>query len=140
MPSPPEEIEVSRPDKLLWPSVDITKRRYVGYLDAAVDEVRRGRNPIDEGGMVALFATEEQRETLAKVQALMSLLEGHGNVVMTELGRRYVAGEERMARVLHQRRAASGLTGQMQKLFGLEQKMKQYAEGEQVLHVAHGEG
>ncbi len=34
MPSPPEEIEVSRPDKLLWPSRDITKRRYVDYLDA----------------------------------------------------------------------------------------------------------
>ena len=34
MPSSPEEIEVSRPDKLLWPSGDITKRRYVDYLDA----------------------------------------------------------------------------------------------------------
>jgi bifunctional non-homologous end joining protein LigD len=34
MPSSPGEIEVSRPDKLLWPSVDITKRRYVDYLDA----------------------------------------------------------------------------------------------------------
>jgi bifunctional non-homologous end joining protein LigD len=34
MPSPPEEIEVSRPDKLLWPSRAITKRRYVDYLDA----------------------------------------------------------------------------------------------------------
>jgi bifunctional non-homologous end joining protein LigD len=30
--SPPEQIEVSRPDKLLWPSRDITKRRYVDYL------------------------------------------------------------------------------------------------------------
>ena len=34
MPSPPEEIEVSRPDKLLWPSRAITKRHYVDYLDA----------------------------------------------------------------------------------------------------------
>ena len=34
MPSPPEEIEVSRPAKLLWPARDITKRRYVDYLDA----------------------------------------------------------------------------------------------------------
>ena len=34
----------------------------------------------------------------------MSLLEGHGNYVMNELGRGHVAGQERMARVLHQRR------------------------------------
>ena len=39
MPSPPEEIEVSRPDKLLWPSGDITKRRYVDYLDAVAERM-----------------------------------------------------------------------------------------------------
>jgi bifunctional non-homologous end joining protein LigD len=31
---PPAEVEVSRPDKLLWPDLDITKRRYVDYLHA----------------------------------------------------------------------------------------------------------
>jgi coenzyme F420 biosynthesis associated uncharacterized protein len=103
-------------------------------ISRALDEMRRGRNPLDEGGLVGLFATPEQRVVLDRVQALMSLLEGHGNVVMTELGRRYVAGEERMARVLHQRRAASGLTGQLQKLFGLEQKMKQYEVGERFIN------
>ena len=41
----------------------------------------------------------------------MSLLEGHGNFVMTELGRRHVAGEERMARVLHQRRNPAASPG-----------------------------
>ncbi len=39
MPSFPEEIEVSRPDKLLWPSGDITKRRYVDYLDAVAERM-----------------------------------------------------------------------------------------------------
>jgi bifunctional non-homologous end joining protein LigD len=39
MPSPPGEIEVSRPDKLLWPSRDITKRRYADYLDAVSERM-----------------------------------------------------------------------------------------------------
>lgn len=37
--SPPDEIEVSRPDKLLWPSAEITKRGYVDYLDAVADRM-----------------------------------------------------------------------------------------------------
>lgn len=31
---PPARIEVSRPDKMLWPAPAITKRRYVDYLEA----------------------------------------------------------------------------------------------------------
>jgi bifunctional non-homologous end joining protein LigD len=37
--SPPGQIEVSRPEKLLWPSRDVTKRRYVDYLDGVADRM-----------------------------------------------------------------------------------------------------
>ena len=60
----------------------------------------------------------------------MSLLEGHGNYVMNELGERHVHGAERMARVLHTRRQQRGLGGQIQKLLGIEMKMRQYEVGE----------
>jgi coenzyme F420 biosynthesis associated uncharacterized protein len=113
--------------------VDPDPRAILQAITRALEEVRRGRNPLDEGGLVALFATPEQRGVLARVQALMSLLEGHGNVVMNELGSRFVAGEERMARVLHQRRNAGGITGQLHKLLGLEQKMRQYEVGERFI-------
>jgi bifunctional non-homologous end joining protein LigD len=39
MVKPPEEIEVSRPDKVLWPSAEISKRRYVDYLSAVADHM-----------------------------------------------------------------------------------------------------
>jgi coenzyme F420 biosynthesis associated uncharacterized protein len=110
--------------------VDPDPKRLVQALGRAADELRRGRNPLDEGGLVGLLATPEQRGVIAQVQALMSLLEGHGNVVMNHLGRRYVAGQERMARVLQARRQAGGLSGQLQKLLGLEMKMRQYELGE----------
>ena len=33
-PPAPEDVEVSRPDKVLWPALQITKRRYVDFLGA----------------------------------------------------------------------------------------------------------
>lgn len=99
-------------------------------IGRAADAVRAGKNPLDEGGLVGLFASPEQQEILGHVQALMSLLEGHGNYVMNELGRRHVNGAERMARVLHSRRQQKGIGGQVQKLLGIEMKMRQYEVGE----------
>jgi coenzyme F420 biosynthesis associated uncharacterized protein len=111
--------------------VDPDPRTMLRAVGSAVDEVRAGRNPLDEGGLVGLFASPEQRGVLGQVQALMSVLEGHGNVVMDDLGREHVAGQERMSRVLSQRRKMGGVTGALHKLLGIEQKMKQYEVGEQ---------
>jgi bifunctional non-homologous end joining protein LigD len=36
---PPAEIDVSRPDKLLWPDLKMTKRAYVDYLQAVGDRM-----------------------------------------------------------------------------------------------------
>jgi DNA ligase D len=36
-PRPPREVEVTRPDKPLWPALGITKRAYVDYLRAVAD-------------------------------------------------------------------------------------------------------
>lgn len=108
-------------------------KRLVRALQRAVDEMRQGRNPLDEGGLVALLASDEQREVLQQVQALMSLLEGHGNVVMDRLGREHVAGQERMSRVLSARRQTGGVARQLQKLIGLEMKLRQYEVGERFL-------
>jgi len=120
-------------------SVEADPRRIVGALVRAVDELRRGRNPLDEGGIVALLATPEHRGVLSQVQALMSVLEGHGNRVMNELGRVHVAGQERMARVLQARRGAGGLTGFVQKALGLESKMRQYEVGEAFVEAVERE-
>ncbi len=110
--------------------VEPDPRTMLRAVSSAVEEVRAGRNPLDEGGLVGLFASPEQRGVLAKVQALMSVLEGHGNVVMDDLGREHVAGQERMSRVLSQRRKIGGITGTVHKLLGIEQKMRQYEVGE----------
>ncbi len=65
-----------------------------------------------------------------RVQALMSLLEGHGNAVMNQLGAEMVDGQARMAAVLSARRTTRGLTALLHRLIGLEMKMRQYEVGE----------
>jgi coenzyme F420 biosynthesis associated uncharacterized protein len=110
--------------------VDPDPSRIVRSLLRAVDELRRGRNPLDDGGIVALLASSEQRGVLGRVQSLMSVLEGHGNRVMNELGKAHVAGQDRMARVLQGRRRAGGPSRVVHKLLGLDSKMRQYEVGE----------
>jgi uncharacterized protein (DUF2342 family) len=70
----------------------------------------------------------------------MSLLEGHGNRVMNRLGREYVSGQARMARVLQSRRQATGMVAVLHKLVGLESKMRQYEIGESFVESVEREG
>jgi coenzyme F420 biosynthesis associated uncharacterized protein len=121
-------------------SIDPDPRRLVQALARAADELRNGRNPLDDGGLVTLIASEQQRGALADVQALMSLLEGHGNAVMNRLGREHVAGQARMARVLQARRQSTGMAAFLQKLVGLESKMRQYEVGEAFVAAVEREG
>jgi len=36
---PPDPVEVTRPDKVLWPELEITKRAYVDYLGTVADDM-----------------------------------------------------------------------------------------------------
>jgi coenzyme F420 biosynthesis associated uncharacterized protein len=106
-------------------------RQFFAALRRAADEIRAGRNPFAEAGIVGVLARDEQLETLHQVQALMSLLEGHGDVTMDRAGEGLVPGAARFSRVLRERRGeARGAARLMQQMIGLEAKMRQYAEGE----------
>lgn len=115
--------------------VDPDSKAVLRAVRRAAEDLVAGRNPLDDGGLVAFFASPEQRVVLARIQALMSLLEGHGSYVMGELGRRHVAGHERMAQVLRARRQAGGLAAQVNKLLGLESKLRQYEVGERFVRA-----
>jgi len=109
--------------------VDPDPKRLISAVARAAEEMRHGRNPVDDG-LISILATPEQKAVLDEVQALMSLLEGHGNAVMNRLGRQHVKGQARMARTLDARRKAGGLMGVVNKLLGLEMKLRQYEVGE----------
>ncbi len=103
-----------------------------GRLNRLSEEFReaaeQGRPLVDEQGLFGLLASPDQREVINKVQALMSLLEGHGHVVMDRIGERELVSQARMSRILASRRN-DPRTAMFMRLVGLEMKMKQYEMG-----------
>jgi uncharacterized protein (DUF2342 family) len=104
-------------------------QRIAGEMKAAASE---GRPVVDESGIMGLFASPDQKALLERMQALMSLLEGHGHVVMDRIGARELVTQDRMARVLKLRRK-DPRTAAFFRLTGLEMKMRQYEMGEKFI-------
>lgn len=122
-------------------SIDPDPKRFVEALKRGVDQMRSGHNPLDDGGLVALLAGPEQHAVLQQVQGLMSLLEGHGDVTMNRAGEGLVPSSDRFHRTLHQRRQQQGGPAKLvQKLLGLEAKLKQYEQGEKFIERVEAEG
>jgi len=108
---------------------DLDPTQLLRRLRDAVGAVRGGP---DRPGMslVEAVQTPEQRAVLDRVQALMSLLEGHADVVMDAIGPDVVPSVAEIRRRFDERRKGSGPIDRMiRSLLGLDLKMRQYAEG-----------
>ncbi|MFD5080384.1 zinc-dependent metalloprotease [Streptomyces sp. NPDC058371] len=88
----------------------------------------------EDGGrsLVELVQTPAQREILARLTAVMSLLEGHADFVMDGVGPSVVPSVGEIREKFQQRRAkgASRLDLALRKLLGLDAKLRQYRDGE----------
>jgi coenzyme F420 biosynthesis associated uncharacterized protein len=121
--------------------VDPDPQRLVDALRRAVAESRAGGNPLEHGGLLGLLASDEQRRALEQVGGMMSLLEGHGDVTMDRAGAGRVPSAERFSRVLRARRAARpGAANAIQKLVGIEAKLRQYESGERFVAAVEKAG
>lgn len=110
-------------------SVDLDARRFLETLRRAVEEARR--DPQWRGlGFLFLLMNPEQREVFRRMQAVMSLLEGHANHVMDGLAPGNVREAARMKRVLRRRRKGRPVDRLVQKTMGMEAKVRQYDIGE----------
>ncbi|MGH9046055.1 MAG: zinc-dependent metalloprotease, partial [Acidimicrobiales bacterium] len=116
-------------------------RKLIDAVWRAAQEIRAGRSPLGDVGVVGLIATDEQLVALKRIQALMSLLEGHGDVTMDRAGADAVPGAERFSAVLKERREqAKGPARLLQQVLGLEAKFRQYAEGERFVRSVEEAG
>ena len=72
-----------------------------------------------------------QLRTVARVQAVMSVLEGYSNFVMHRVGRKHLEHADELEEALHRRREDRTLLERLvMALTGLELKMRQYEVGE----------
>ena len=122
-------------------SVDPDPKRIAAAARRVVEARRRGEDPLAAGGLMALFASEAQVETLEQLSGLMSLLEGHGDVIMDRAGVGLVPSAPRFGRVMRRRReSVRGFARVFQRLIGLDAKIKQYAEGEHFIESVEAAG
>jgi coenzyme F420 biosynthesis associated uncharacterized protein len=116
-------------------------RELVAGLRRAAAAFWEGMNPLADGGVVGLIASSEQLATLRDAQALMSLLEGHAEVVMSSAGATAVPDAKRFAQVLAERRAsARGIVKFAQQALGIEAKLRQYADGSRFISTVEQAG
>ncbi len=122
-------------------SVEPDPKRIAAAVRRVVEARRRGEDPLAAGGLMGLFASEAQVETLEELAGLMSLLEGHGDVIMDRAGEGLVPSAPRFGRVMRSRRqSVRGFAKVFQRLIGLDAKIKQYAEGEQFIESVEAAG
>jgi coenzyme F420 biosynthesis associated uncharacterized protein len=122
-------------------SLEPDPTRLAAAVKRMAEAIRAGRNPFEDNGALGLVATPEQLEGLHRIQALMSLLEGHGDVTMDRAGAADIPSAAHFSAVLRQRRKqAHGLSRILQQLIGIEAKLRQYEEGEQFIAAVEEEG
>lgn len=97
-------------------------------IGRVVAGLRRGTR--GSGGLIDLMQTDDQRAILDRLTALMSLLEGHADVVMDAVGPKVVPSVDIIRQRFDQRRQQAGtLDGALRRLLGLDAKLRQYVDG-----------
>jgi len=115
--------------------------RLAEVVRRAAGQLRSRQGPFDDAGVLGLVAGEEQLDAIRGLQAMMSLLEGHGDVTMDRAGAAEVPGAERFSRVLRERRqSVSGPAKVLQQVLGLEAKLRQYQQGEEFIRAVEAHG
>ena len=111
-------------------TVDVRVERGAAGGLPSIPNLQRLVELFREGGLIALVQTREQRRILDGVQATMAVIEGYSEHVMDAVGERvlphYAGLREAMER---RRRSRSAPERILQRLLGLDMKMRQYELG-----------
>jgi coenzyme F420 biosynthesis associated uncharacterized protein len=88
-----------------------------------------------ERSLSDVFQNPKQREIVDQITGIMSLLEGHADVVMDGVGPSVVPSVATIRRKFSQRRARGGVDRVIRRLMGLDAKLRQYKDGAQFVRA-----
>jgi coenzyme F420 biosynthesis associated uncharacterized protein len=101
-----------------------------GMLRDGFDRVGKAMRGEGEASLLDLVQTPQQKAVLDRLTAIMSLLEGHADVVMDGVGPSVIPTVAHIRERFQERRAGgSPLDQLLRKLLGLDAKLRQYREG-----------
>ena len=99
-------------------------------LTSGIGEIIRIIRGTSDASLMDVLQNDAQRAVIDKLTGVMSLLEGHADVVMDGVGPEVIPTVVEIRRAFERRRASiGGLDRVMRRLLGLEAKMRQYRDG-----------
>lgn len=105
------------------------------------DDLRRLAGAVRTGDLVSLVTKPEERATLDRMQATMAVLEGYAEHVMDEVGAPLLPSLPKLRAALDARRRSQSAPARLlQRLLGLEMKMRQYEQGKRFCDTVAREG
>jgi coenzyme F420 biosynthesis associated uncharacterized protein len=109
------EVRIETPRKLRMPSAE---------------EVRHFGGALRRGDLISIVTSKAERETLDRVQAVMAVIEGHAEHVMDAVAPDLLPSLPKLRAALdRRRRSQSGLSRVLNRLLGLDLKLRQYERG-----------
>lgn len=118
---------------------DMGTQELLSRLAGAVRTLRSGDDP---DGIIGALQSPAQKVVFDRLTAVMSLLEGHADVVMDEVGPQAIPTVRSIRAAFQSRRASAegGMEGVMRKLLGMDVKARQYAQGARFVRAVLADG
>jgi coenzyme F420 biosynthesis associated uncharacterized protein len=110
-------------------STELDAGALLRMLGDAVGRILEALRNNEEISVVDLVQTPAQRAIIDRITAVMSLLEGHADVVMDGVGPEVIPTVEQIRAKFTVRRQGQGFDKVIRKLLGLDAKMRQYRDG-----------
>ncbi|WP_083843928.1 zinc-dependent metalloprotease [Microlunatus phosphovorus] len=110
-------------------TAEVDASALASMLREAVKRIADAARGDSEVSIVDLVQTPEQREIIDRITAVMSLLEGHADVVMDGVGPEVIGTIAEIRRRFTVRSQGQGFDKIIRRLLGLDAKMRQYRDG-----------